>query len=157
MADDGSPPNTYAEIGEGPEEISARGPPTIDQLLTEIEQECNGPDYKFSPLGGSRGPSEVAWVYNPYSSSSSSPHHRKAASFDGSDTQTGRGGVSFEATPTTDYLPPHEMRAVENAVERTFQVYETIPFQQSPDDDTYVYMAPCRDVQSNSPQLSQSR
>ena len=57
-----------------------------------------------------------------------------------------------------DYLlPPEEIRAIETAFMQTFQAYETIPPKASGDDDTYVYMAPCRDLQSDSPQPSNGR
>ena len=159
-----SPPNPYEDLDElnGGHEMTPRAP-TIDQLLSEIEQECHGPGYKYSPQGG-RGPSAEIWE-GPRGASpllrtdrvhllQGTPFHSKAASFDGCNFER---RVSFDSS--TDSLPPDERLAVENAVERTFQAYETIPFRLPPssDDDTYVYMAPYRDAQTNSPQLSQSR
>ena len=154
-------------------------------MLEEIEHECHGPDYKyiphplapsdevspykFSPPRLTRGVSHEAWVspqgsMTPtvgvrHSSRRSSlqdcPYHYKSASLDGFETQReGEGGLLNSHLSS---LPPHEMRAVESVVDRTFEVYETIPYHPSSDDDTYVYMASCRDVQSGSPQLSLSR
>ena len=182
-----SPSNSYEEIGSPPK-ISPKGP-TIDQLLTEIEQECHGPQYKysppetprgapkeawvspykFSPPEGSRGLSQEAWVF-PYGSTTPNvggghsrpnslqdcPYHLKSASLDGYETQRDGGGVLF-GPHNGNFLPPHEMRAVQNVVERALQAYETIPYHPCSEDDTYVYMAPCRDVQSSSPQPSHSR
>ena len=161
-----SPPILYEDFdkldgGQNSLEISPQ-PPTIDQLLTEIEQECHGPDYKYFPSGG-RDPSEGAWE-GPHSSvtpansgrqkNSSQTPHSKATSFDGYNT---RRRLSFDSS--IDYLPPDEMRAVQNAVDRTFRDYETIPFQPptSSDEETYVYMAPHRDIQSSNPQPPHSR
>ena len=82
-----------------------------------------------------------------------SPYHCKSASLDGYETEREAGLLGSNLS----YLPPHEMRAVQNVVDRTFEVYETIPYHPSSQDDTYVFMAPCREVQSCSPQPSHSR
>lgn len=177
------------EGGPTSPKISPTMTPTIDQMLNEIEHEYHGPDYKYVPPettrrvceeawvfpykisspGNRKRPTEEAWV-SPYGSmtptlTSRHPHtqliqdgshHRKSASLDGFE---GERGVKFDTTG--DYhLPPHEMKAVQNAVDRTLQIYETIPYRPSSDQDTYVYMAPYRDVNSSSPQPrhgSQSR
>ena len=177
--------NSYEEIGSPTLPKVSPQAPTIDQLLSEIEQECHGPDYKYSPPANAspRGPSEAvwvspckfsppegrqgfsqdAWVY-PYGSMTPNistrklrrnsfqdvPFHQKSASLDGYETQRDGGG-GFSISSNVSYLPPHEMRAVQNAVDRTFEDYETIPYHPSSDDDTYVYMAP------SSPQPSHSR
>lgn len=157
-----SPPNPYEDIDElegGPNflEFSPK-PPTIDQMLTEIEQECHGPDYKYCPPVG-RGPPEKSreglngtiTPLNLKRQADSSPQHTRAVSFDTAyDT---RRRLSFDSS-TANCLHPDEMRAVHNAVDRTFKDYETIPFKPSSlssDDDTYVFMAPGRDMQTESP------
>ena len=182
-----SPSNSYEEIGSPTLPKVSPQAPTIDQLLSEIEQECHGPDYKYSPpagtpsgppeeifspyklspLEGNRGFSQNAWVFpygsmtpntsSPYlrrNSLQDCPYHQKSASLDGYEMQGGGGGF---ISSNVSYLPPHEMRVVQNAVERTFEDYETIPCHPAANDDTYVYMAPCREVQSSSPQPSHSR
>ena len=186
-----SPSNSYEEIGSPTLPKVSPQAPTIDQLLSEIEEECHGPDYKysppadasprgpseevwvspykFSPPEGRRGFSQDAWVY-PYglmtpnigtrqlrrNSLQDFPYHQKSASLDGYEMQRDGGG-GFSISSNVSCLPPHEMRAVQNAVDRTFEDYETIPYHPSSDDDTYVYMAQCREVQSSSPQPSHSR
>jgi hypothetical protein len=185
-----SPSNSYEEIGSPTLPKVSPQAPTIDQLLSEIEEECHGPDYKysppadasprgpseevwvspykFSPPEGRRGFSQDAWVY-PYglmtpnigtrqlrrNSLQDFPYHQKSASLDGYEMQRDGGG-GFSISSNVSCLPPHEMRAVQNAVDRTFEDYETIPYHPSSDDDTYVYMAQCREVQSSSPQPSHS-
>ena len=151
-------------------EITPKATPTIDQMLTEIEQEYLGPDYKYCPpVKGNppvRGgpPYEKAWEGGTHgtaavrnserqSQAKSPMGARRNASLERHDSQR---RVSFDSSG--DYLPPEEMRAIQNVLQRTFQAYETIPPKSlSSDEDSYVYMAPCRDVQSGSPQPSPSK
>lgn len=157
-----SPPNPYEELDkldEGRLETVSPKAPTIDQLLSAIEKEYLGPDYEYHPQEDATA--ERAWVGPNGVCTGAGGSGAKTFL---KSTHTGYPSQEKTSSPPSllkdpyDYLlPPEEIRAIETAFMQTFQAYETIPPKSSSDDDTYVYMAPCRDLQSDSPQPSSGR
>ena len=130
--------------------------PTIDQLLSAIEKEYLGPDYEYHPHDDVS--TDAAWVAPNGVVSSGQPRE----THNHNSTQVGPKNYdnlrpSLPKEPYDYLLQPEEMRAIESAFMKTFQVYETMSPKTVADDDTYVYMAPCRDIQSESPQPSNGR
>ena len=153
----GTPPTPESKLKNPYEEIEDLPPkaPTIEQLLAEIEKEYLGPDYKYQPPEG--GLAFEGGLENGDRDSDSlyvTMHSRESeqplSSYD---------SLTSSSLPANSYLPPEEMRAIETAFQKTFRAYESSSASSSQrkpssEDDTYVYMAPCQEIECDSPRHS---
>ena len=126
---------------------------SIDQLLSEIEQEYNGPGYKYVPRGQSASPqgereTSIVRVRSPIDDRTPAKAFLKSTR----DGQLSRDNYDILEPPGPNdnysYLAPPSKLA---QLHRKCHVYETLlPKEEGEDGDTYVYMAPLKDLLNES-------
>ena len=117
---------------------SPYGAASIDQLLSEIEQEYNGPGYRYVPRVGSASPQGDRTPAKAFLKSTR-------------DGKLSRDNYDILEPPGPNdnysYLAPASKVA---QLHRKCHVYESLlPKEEGEDGDTYVYMAPLKDLLLN--------